>query len=355
MPFPWTADDLLFALVRACHLESPQSVADSLLSAADRPDEGLADVSPLQARIRAAEVLTAAGSADEAIAVARDAVRAAGADIGRAQLLAASVMVKAGAADEAAALAIAAARERPGGAHLYLRFLSSWLADEGHIPQATRLADEAVADASRMPGSDGKFHYSGSLRELDKRVGHMKAEAVSNAEETREQVLDVVRRAAADGTDLAEAAARRRREVLQEAAADIAGQQPWPALVDDRLVWWPATEHDRLVRQVPDLTGILGATWREHTARVESFMSAAVPTAGTPRLLLTHADFAKFTAYLERAGADPRLSTVQTAFTRHAGAGYQYPARWPPGHRYPCWCGSHRKYSRCCGARLAHD
>jgi hypothetical protein len=132
--------------------------------------------------------------------------------------------------------------------------------------------------------------------------------------------------------------------------ADIAGQEPWPSLVDDRLVWWPAAEYDRIVRQVPELSGILGGPWREHTARVESFMSAAVPAVGTARLL-AHADFAKFTTYLERAGADPCASTVQTAFTRHAGAGYHYPARWPPGRRYPCWCGSHRRYPLCCGSQ----
>ena len=68
-------------------------------------------------------------------------------------------------------------------------------------------------------------------------------------------------------------------------------------------------------------------------------------------LLLALAGFTKFTAYLENSAADPRLSHVQTAFTRHAGAGYHYPARWPPGRRYPCWCGSHRKYPRCCGSQ----
>lgn len=40
VPYPWTDDDLLFALVRAAHLEPPQRIADDLLSAADRPDEG---------------------------------------------------------------------------------------------------------------------------------------------------------------------------------------------------------------------------------------------------------------------------------------------------------------------------
>ena len=354
MPYPWTADDLLFALVRAAHLEPSQRVADGLLSAADRPGAGLAGVTPLQARLRAAEVLLEAGRTDDAMAVARDAVRAAGPDTdGSARMQATFVMAAAGAADETAGVALEVAREHPGVGHRYLISLSLWLAANGRFPQATRLADEAVADVARMPGSDGKFHYNATIRELDKRAGQIKAEAVNITELSRENVLDFERRAAADGTDPVEAADRRRREIRREAAAEIAAQRPWPALADDRLVWWPSAEYSRLVRQVPDLTGILGGTWREHTALVESFMSAAVPADGAARLLLAHADFDKFTAYLEHAGADPRPSPVQTAFTRHAGAGYHYPARWPPDRRYPCWCGSHRKYPRCCGSQPA--
>jgi len=80
-------------------------------------------------------------------------------------------------------------------------------------------------------------------------------------------------------------------------------------------------------------------------------MTPADTPGSTEPLLLAHADFTKFTAYLENSAADPRLSPVQTAFTRHVGAGYHYPAHWPPGRRYPCWCGSHLKYPRCSGSQ----
>jgi hypothetical protein len=176
MPYPWTADDLLFALVRAGHLEPPQHVADGLLSAADRPQDGLAGVTPLQARLRAAQVLTEAGRAEDAIAIAQAAVRAAGGDAdGSARMQASGVLAEAGAADEATALALAVAGERPGYAHVYLVAVSLWLAAYGYLPQATRLAAEAVADAARMRGSDGKFHYNATIRELDKRAGQLKA------------------------------------------------------------------------------------------------------------------------------------------------------------------------------------
>jgi hypothetical protein len=225
---------------------------------ADRPQDGLAGVTPLQARLRT-QVLTEAGRAEDAIAIAQAAVRAAGGD------------------------ADGSARMQASG--VCLAAVSLWLA------------------------AYGKFHYNATIRELDKRAGQLKAQAIKTAGNDREKILDIARRAATDGAD--------------------------------------PVQYDRLVRQVADIAGILGGPWRE----LESFMTAADTPGSTELLLLAHADFTKFTAYLENSAADPRLSPVQTAFTRHAGAGYHYPARWPPGRRYPCWCGSHRKYPRCCGSQ----
>ena len=103
-------------------------------------------------------MLTEAGRAEDAIAIAQAAVRAAGGDAdGSARMQASGVLAEAGAADEATALALAVTGERPGYAHVYLVAVSLWLAAYGYLPQATRLAAEAVADAARMRGSDGKF------------------------------------------------------------------------------------------------------------------------------------------------------------------------------------------------------
>ncbi|HEV2240328.1 MAG TPA: SEC-C domain-containing protein [Streptosporangiaceae bacterium] len=367
MPDAWTADDLLFALVRAEHLEPPRRVADRLLSAADQPGTCLSGVTPLQARLQAAQVLIEAGLRDDAIAVVRQAVQAAGHDAdGSARMTAAPVLADAGAADEAAALAIAAVRERPGSEYQlfgHLLELSVSLVGDGHLAQATRIADEMAASAASMPGSDGRFHLDAAVRAVNARAGELKAKIVTIAEMAREELMEIRRQAEGEGADPVEAAARRRLAVRRDAAAEIDAQRPWPALVDDRLLWWPRAEYGRLVGQVPEVADILGSTWREHTARVESFLAAAAPaTAGaaatTPgtgaaQMLLAHADFARFVAYLQNTGASPRLSTVQTAFTRHAGAGYAYPARWPPGRRFPCWCGSPKKYQRCCGALVS--
>ena len=171
--YPWTADDLLFALVRAGHLEPSQHVADGLLSAADRPQDGLAGVTSLQARLRAAQVLTEAGRAEDAIAIAPPAVLAAGGDAdGSARMQASGVLAEAGAADEATALALAVAGERPGYAHVYLVAVSLWLAAYGYLPQATRLAAEAVADAARMRSSAARRALAGRW---SRRMGYVRS------------------------------------------------------------------------------------------------------------------------------------------------------------------------------------
>jgi hypothetical protein len=54
-------------------------------------------------------------------------------------------------------------------------------------------------------------------------------------------------------------------------------------------------------------------------------MTAADTPGSTEPLLPAHADFTKFTAYLENSAADPRLSPVQTALTRHVGRGLPLP------------------------------
>jgi tetratricopeptide (TPR) repeat protein len=48
----------------------------------------------------------------------------------------------------------------------------------------------------------------------------------------------------------------------------------------------------------------------------------------------------------EREPADRRARASFADLEREAGGG----RRWPPGRNEPCWCGSERKYKRCCGA-----
>jgi hypothetical protein len=346
MPTAWTPDDLRFALIRAAHLESPWQVASDLLAAADQPATRLSKVSAFQARLRAAEVLLEAGERGEGITVLRRALQQAGRDRDpRTLIAAAGVFAEAGDAAEAEALVMRAFAIRPDGYGLLgdLLKVSLGLATLGYIDQALRVADETIARTSGRPDRIGRAGLNVRLTRI--------------AELARQQIVAFQQEAQAARADLTDRQAMReqrdqRRADLTEQAC---GQPPWPALVASCLLWWPSSEYSRVVRQVPQLRDVLGAPWRGHTARVEKTMVAAAgetsPASGSAaRLSLAAAEYEKFAQYLERTGADPRLASVMTAFTQHAGAGYEHAAPWPPGRRDLCWCGSKKRYHRCCAA-----
>jgi SEC-C motif len=346
MPDAWTPDDLRFALIRAAHLEPPQQVASDLLAAADQPATRLSEVSAFQARLRAAEVLLAADRRGEGMAVLRQAVQQAGPDPDpKAQVAAAAVFAQAGEAAEAEALVTRAFEARPSGHGLLggLLAVSLGLATVGDFEQALRIAGQTIALTSGLPDRRGR-------RGLNARRTRI-------AELARDEILTRQRETQAAGADLTDRQAmreqrdQRRAELTREASS----QPPWPALAGSCLLWWPSAEYARVVRQVPELRQVLGTPWRGHTARVEQAMAAAAAEAApassaATQLSLAAAEYGKFAQYLERTGADPRLAAVMTAFTQHAGSWPEHAAPWPPAPRDPCWCGSKKRYHRCCSA-----
>jgi hypothetical protein len=171
-------------------------------------------------------------------------------------------------------------------------------------------------------------------------------------EEVREQQQ---RRTAADGTraqPVNPQALSARAAGLESAL--VAESRPWPDPVDGRLLWWPDAEYQRLVAQVPDVRNVIGATWPQHRAKVESTLRAFRHLHPDNRVVLSlaRAEFGAYVRFLERAGADPRRPEPLTAFTGFS-AEQQKPVRWPPRGLDRCWCGSGRKYSRCCGSAVS--
>jgi hypothetical protein len=130
----------------------------------------------------------------------------------------------------------------------------------------------------------------------------------------------------------------------------VASSPPWPALVDGRLLWWPEREYERLAAQLSAVADVLGVTWQQHRAKVESTLTAVRRQQGdSVALSLVRAEFGAYVRFLQLAGADPRAAVAMTAFTSSA-AEHQNAVRWPPRRLDRCWCGSGRRYSRCCAA-----
>lgn len=57
----------------------------------------------------------------------------------------------------------------------------------------------------------------------------------------------------------------------------------------------------------------------------------------------------EFADYLDRTGGDPAEESVRLAYAKQAREQGRM-VSWPPGRNQLCWCGSQRKYKKCCGA-----
>jgi hypothetical protein len=329
------ADALAFVKLRAAHLEPPRQVADDLLAAAAQSSIRLKGVTPFQARMRAAEVLIDAGDRVGALKVLDSSADTAGAGL----IQRASECLGTGDLAGAQGL-VSQIRSWPVGDEYGLSLIIAFVlaaAEAGHFDQALAWTDAAWTAA--MDNRDGPDWLVAR--------GPQMLQALEAAVREQQQ-----RRAAADGTRAQpeEPQVRPARAARPESAL-VADSPPWPALVDGRLLWWPDAEYQRLVAQVPDVRYVIGGTWQQHTAKVESTLRASRHLQPDNRvaLSLVRAEFRAYGQFLELAGSDPRRPEPLTAFTSFA-AEHQKPLRWPPRRLDRCWCGSGLRYSRCCGA-----
>jgi hypothetical protein len=343
MPDVWTPDDLQFAVVRAMFLESPRAVADELLAAAAQPATRLSMVSPFQARVRAAEVLRQAGEQAGSVAIMQQALLDPGRDPdGKARMTAAAVLAELGDGDQAANLALQVMRDLPGdpaAPHGRYVALSLLLAANGCYTQGLDVADACAADVA------------GSGR----RMGALGSRLTTLASMTKQEILAMQERNAGEDADpgaRTAASQRRKQEATAQALAGALSKPPWPALDSGFMLWFPEDQYARLIRQLPELAGVLGASWREHTSRVEAALAEqamSLAPDGGQRPMLAAGDSWTYADFAEHATADPRLASVLTAYTERAAKGLGTPAPWPPGRRDRCWCGSGQRYQRCCG------
>ena len=136
--------------------------------------------------------------------------------------------------------------------------------------------------------------------------------------------------------------------VTDDAGTDGAVADP-PVLAvapNGTVLWWPQSEYVRLARQLPGLAFRLGPGWAGHTARTEAGLRTRA-SASPGRIALVAADFGQFATYLRKDSVDPRDPDVLTGYAAVAAANGTATA-WPPRLLRACWCGSGRRYRRCC-------
>lgn len=114
----------------------------------------------------------------------------------------------------------------------------------------------------------------------------------------------------------------------------------WLTEADDRVA------RDRWAEWVDGLND--DAPFDERRARMERRLRE-VRSGGDGPLVVVTIDPDRYAMWCEERGyepADRRSRGSYIEVERESGGGQ----RWPPARNEPCWCGSERKYKRCCGA-----
>ena len=78
--------------------------------------------------------------------------------------------------------------------------------------------------------------------------------------------------------------------------------------------------------------------------------------AGAPGIVIAPVRMAPFTARCTEHGHQPDSADARAEYAAHLAAqGDPSLISWPPDRNQPCWCGSGRKYKKCCAAPTSDD
>ena len=110
------------------------------------------------------------------------------------------------------------------------------------------------------------------------------------------------------------------------------------------LGWFPAGEYEIARERWDDLRELwTGIPHDEYCRRIEATLRGWAARGTRPRLVPIQ--IADYVAWCEDRGEDP--VEARAGYAAHMS---QQGMAWPPGRNEPCWCGSERKYKKCCGA-----
>jgi hypothetical protein len=132
-------------------------------------------------------------------------------------------------------------------------------------------------------------------------------------------------------------------------AADDTGHGPVSIVV---LAWLPAEDYEQAVAICPEMAEsdvVAGPDGpRPHPQYCRAFEQELIELsqAGMPGLAVAPVRVAPFTAWCAEHDEQPN-SECRATYAAHLARSGRVIA-WPPGCNQPCWCGSGRKYKKCC-------
>lgn len=117
------------------------------------------------------------------------------------------------------------------------------------------------------------------------------------------------------------------------------------ASADASMLVWQRAELQRALLRWPS---VFSADTRGHHPELERRLHEMADEQGLAKVTLILGSVDGFAAYLDEMGGDPAEEKVRLAYAERAYAQGRHMS-WPPGRNEPCWCGSARKYKKCCG------
>ncbi len=121
------------------------------------------------------------------------------------------------------------------------------------------------------------------------------------------------------------------------------------------VAWLPAGDYEQATSAWPDLAGSDrvagpdGPLPHPQYCRAMQQVLVEYAEAGLPAMTIAPLRVAPFTAWCTVGGRQPDSADARAEYAAYlatkADPGL---IAWPPGRNRPCWCGSGRKYKKCC-------
>lgn len=123
------------------------------------------------------------------------------------------------------------------------------------------------------------------------------------------------------------------------------------------FAWLPAGDYEQAVQLWPELAnsdrvaGPDGPLPHPRYCRAMQQQLVEYADAGMPGLAIAPVRVAAFTAWCAERGQQPDSASARAEYAAHLAAKADPSViAWPPARNEPCWCGSGRKYKKCCAA-----
>jgi SEC-C motif/Tetratricopeptide repeat len=248
-----------------------------------------------------------------------------------AHALIADLLLRAGRSEEADAAWQQAQRERPRDPWLY-QTAGCAHADVGLHAQA-------------LPWQTKGLELALAARDDDDMIWMLTGE--------RSETLDALGRAPDDLQLRAEELVERQQQEEQARIdafhRDRARTQPLrPQRASIGLAWFPASEYARALQVWPSFAeDYQHGPYPAYCARLELLLRD-LKAQGVARLALTPIAIDNYLSWCREHDRDPEQSDTRASYATELLQRGDAVKPWPPQRNQPCWCGTQRKYKKCC-------